>query len=123
MTGKPLRDCLPCDEREAYISHVRRRGTTFVTQRQKNRYIDDFWRFCTQDCKRTSVQAITTADIFKYARLLETQRHTFETARTKILMPLQWLSWLADVKRIPTNPAATLSATTLVKKLAEPPSR
>lgn len=123
MTGKPLRDCLPCDEREAYISHVRRQGSTFVTQRQKNRYIDDFWRFCTEEIGHTSLQTITAADLIKYGKHLEKQKHTFETARTKMVMPLQWLRWLAEVKRIPNNPGAALSASALIKKLAAPLSR
>jgi threonine aldolase len=68
---KPLRECLPSKEREDYVAHRRRRGCTFVTERQVNRYVDEFLRFCEKTFGHTSPQRIGASDLFKYGKYLE----------------------------------------------------
>jgi site-specific recombinase XerD len=114
---RPLRECLPSKEREEYVVHVRRRGCTFVTERQVNRYIDEFLRFCEATFGHTNAQRIGASDLMKYGKYLEQREHTFVTARAKMTLALQWCRWLAATKRIARDPAPGMKATAMVSSL------
>jgi site-specific recombinase XerD len=106
------RECLPSKEREEYIAHQRRRGHSFITERQKNRYIDLFLRFCEKDARR-----IKAADLEKYAEHLERQSHTFATAYMKMAAPIQWCRWMANTKKIGRDPTLGMDAKAMVSRL------
>ena len=117
--GKPLRNCLPSKEREEYVAHLRRLGFTVITERQRNRYIDEFLRFCFAKSNHLSAQKITERDIRSYAGRLARTSTTVGTARTKLTIVLQWCKWLKDTDRIKTNPAETLKPKALVGDAGE----
>jgi len=103
---------LPSKEREEFVASERHRGFNFVTERQKNRYIDMFLRFCKKNARQ-----IKPSDLTKYAKHLERQCHTFETARAKIAIPIQWCRWMVKTKKITKDPSLGMSAAALVAKL------
>jgi hypothetical protein len=110
MVGRrPHRDCLPSKEREQFVAYERSRGCAFITERQKNRYVDEFLRFCKKDAKR-----ITAADLRRYAKHLEGLQQAFETARAKMMVPLQWCRWMAATEKIAKDPSLGMDAGTMV---------
>jgi len=119
---KPLRECLPSREREDFVSSVRRQGrVTLITERQKNRYVDEFLRFCSPGASRAvAARDLSTADILNYAKYVERHSKTFGTGFTKVSIPIQWFNWLAETGRIESNPAENLNASQLVARLKAP---
>ena len=114
---KPIRECLPSKEREDYVAYVRRQGVTFVTERQTNRYVDEFLRFCLARSKHSSAVDISSKDILQYAKHLERTCMTFVTARVKMSIVLQWSRWLHETGRIKENPADNLKARSLLASM------
>jgi hypothetical protein len=112
-----IRECLPCKEREEYVAQLRRGGCAFVTERQKNRYIDEFLRFVESTSGHTTAKEIGPSDLREYAKHLEQQRHLFVTARIKMLIPIEWCRWMKATKRIPEDPTMGMSATAMVSDL------
>ena len=111
---RPLRECLPSVEREDYIRHVRMEGCTFITERQKNRYIDEFLRFCKEYSNHSDATKIRRKDLVEYGKRVKRTSLKIQTARTKLLVVLQWLRWLAGTGRIKENPANGLQASELI---------
>jgi hypothetical protein len=111
---KPLRKCLPSKEREDYVSYVRRQGCTFIRERQTNRYIDEFLRFCSSHSHHSNARSIGTRDILTYAKHLERTCGTFVTARVKMAIVLKWSGWLYETGRIKRDPAEGLTAKELL---------
>jgi hypothetical protein len=110
--GRQIRECLPSKEREAYVAYERSRGCTLVTERQKNRYIDEFLRFCKKDAHQ-----IRASDLKRYAKHLERLQEAFETARAKIAIPIQWCRWMGTTKKIAKDPTAGMDAGAMVSRL------
>src|SRR5580693_2541713 len=102
--GRASREYVPSEEREDYVAYARRRGCTLVTVRQKNRYVDEFLRFCTSHSGHSNVKAIGTTDFLNYAKCLKAGCKTYATARAKLGRAIQWFNWLAETGRIKRNP-------------------
>ena len=115
--SKPLRTCLPSYERESYISFLRKNDYSFVTERQSNRYIDDFLRFCQDEFKHAEAQKVAQKHVIAYAKRLTIQEGNYQTARVKLLVVLKWLRWLASKERIGADPTADLIAAQMVATL------
>jgi site-specific recombinase XerC len=118
MSSKPLRECLPSKEREEYVSHVRRRGVTHVTERQVNRYIDEFLRF-RASLDRLKLGDLSSNDLLAYAKHLERSNRTFVTARTKLTITLAWCRWLFATGRVKANAAEGLDSTAMLSRMRE----
>ena len=118
MAFKQLRECLPSKEREEYVSRVRRRGVTFVTERQVNRYVDEFLRFF-ESMNRGKLSDLTSRDLVAYAKHLERSNRTFVTARTKLAVALKWSRWLFETGRLKNDVAEGLSASGALSKMRE----
>jgi len=112
--GRASREYLPSEEREDYVAYARRRGCTLVTVRQKNRYADEFIRFCSSHSGHSNVKAIDTTDFLNYSKWLETSCRTYATGQAKIGRAIQWFNWLAETGRIKKNPARGLIAGRLI---------
>jgi site-specific recombinase XerC len=113
-----MRECLPSKEREEYVSRVRERGITFVTERQVNRYIDEFLRFRASR-GRTSLTDLGSRDLLAYAGHLERSNRTFVTARIKLAVALQWCRWLFEVGRLETDVTEGISASGALSRMRQ----
>ncbi|MGA2588913.1 MAG: hypothetical protein ABSH32_03275 [Bryobacteraceae bacterium] len=100
-----------------YLAEVRKRGCTSVYERQKNRYIDEFLRFCEKTSKTTNPKRITASDLTGYGKHLEKQKQNYTTARTKMLIAIQWCRWLAATKKIAGDPSEGMNASAMVSGL------
>jgi site-specific recombinase XerC len=114
IRGRASREYVPNAEREDYVAYVRRRGCTLVTVRQKNRYVDEFIRFCSSHSGHSNVKEINTTDFLNYAKWLESSCRTCVTGQTKIGRAIQWFNWLAETGRVKNNPARGLIAARLI---------
>jgi len=112
--GRTSREYLPSEEREDYVAYARRKGCTLVTLGQKNRYVDEFVRFCSSHSGHSNVKDINTMDFLNYGRWLESSCRTYATGQAKIGRAIQWFTWLAETGRIKTNPARGLIAGRLI---------
>jgi hypothetical protein len=112
--GRNSREYLPSEEREDYIAYARRRGCTLVTLRQKNRYVDEFVRFCFSHSGHSHVKDIDKMDFLNYGKWLESGSGTYATGQAKIGRAIQWFNWLAETGRIKKNPARGLIAGKLI---------
>ena len=102
--NKPLRVCLPSKEREDYISFIRRQGVSEVTERQRNRYVDEFLRYCDDNFGYTDPEKITKAQLQKYAKHVRRNNSRLATSRIKVGAVLQWLRWLVSTRRLNEDP-------------------
>ena len=64
--GRSPRECIPCKERELFISESARKGDTTVTLRQKNRYIDEFLGFINDTYGFSEPQQLTAEHIIAF---------------------------------------------------------
>jgi site-specific recombinase XerC len=112
--GRNSREYLPSEEREDYVAYARRRGCTLVTALQKNRYVDEFIRFCSSHSGHSHVKDISRMDFLNYGKWLESSCRTYATGQTKIGRAIQWFNWLAETGRIEKNPARGLVAGRLI---------
>jgi site-specific recombinase XerD len=114
VSGMKTRECLPCQEREDYVLEVRRAGVTRVTERQRNRYIDEFLRFCLEQSHQASVRKISVVDLKAYGKHVARSSRKFTTARTKVAIVLVWCRWLFDKGHIKQNLADGLNSSDLL---------
>ena len=117
---RPLRVCLPSKEREEYVLFVRKKGCTLVTERQKNRYIDKFLRYCSKEFGHTAARKISKSDLIKYGKHVDQTNRNYGTSSTKLSMVFQWFHWLAKTNRIPNDPANGLKASQLIATAKSP---
>lgn len=126
---KPLRICLPSQEREEYIAQVRSSGLDEINVRVKNRYIDEFLRFCSEHFDHATAKKVTTAQIKAFARhVAKSTTHALSyspslkqqtpiklaTARLKVQTVIKWCEWLDATGRLKSNPAKGLNARSLI---------
>lgn len=111
---KKLRECLPSPEREEYVLESRRAGCTFVTERQRNRYIDEFLRFCLEQAHHASARKVTTADLRAFGKHVARSCRKVQTARTKVTIVLAWCRWLLEKGYVKQDPGEGLRSTDLV---------
>ena len=102
------RECLLSQEREDFVAEARRSGCTLITERQKNRYIDEFLRFCSTHSHHASAKRITRDDVMAYAEHIERTSRKSSTAIAKMLVVLQWCRWLHETGRLKQDAAAGL---------------
>jgi hypothetical protein len=95
--GKTSREYLPSEEREDYVAYARRRGCALITARQKNRYVDEFIRFCSSHSGHSDVKDTNKMDFLKYCKWLESGCRTY--ARVKQKFNGQFSGSIADGER------------------------
>lgn len=109
------RECLECVEREAYVDECRRDGQTEITVRCKNRYIDEFLRYCLETHKHADASRVKALHVKEFAQRLRTVSVNDDTVRAKLAAVLAWLMWLHETGRIKSNPTTGLSAAGLLR--------
>jgi len=114
---RPRRVCLPSKEREDYVLFSRKQGHTLVTERQKNRYIDEFLRYCSDQFGHTDALKISQSNLIRYARHVERMNRNSATAYAKLGAVFTWFHWLAKTKRIENDPAEGLNASRMASNL------
>jgi site-specific recombinase XerC len=114
--GRALRECLQSKERKDYIAYLRREGISHVSERQQNRYVDEFLRFLDKTQGHTNPQKITKADIHRFAKHLQRDSKNIMTAQRKLRIAIQWLRWLVSMKRLDVNPTEGLMSSRLLPK-------
>lgn len=95
--GRKPRKCLPCQERELYMTFLARSNLSKVYIRQKNRYIDEFLRFVQRETGSTDLSELKPALLRKYINDITANKLIRPTTQsTKVAVVRHWLEWLHD---------------------------
>jgi len=110
------RKCLPSREREVYIAAMSQAGYGRITIGCKNRYIDEFLRFCAERFAHSDAKRVTRRQVQEFAEHLSDSMLTLASARTKIGELLAWFHWLEEHDIIEESPTSQLVASSLLRK-------
>lgn len=114
---RPKRVCLKSLEREAYVNAALIRGCADVTARIKNRYIDEFLRYCNEHAGHHRASEVTDSLIQAFAQHLYETSWQWNTAYTKLWEVLNWLRWLRTEGRIKHDAGEGLSPGKVLRDL------
>ena len=90
--GRRARKCIPCPQREEFITESARNGETTVGLRQKNRYIDEFVVFTNKKFGVAVVDGIQPEHISAYEKAVREEPYLKQsTKNTKTNRAKQWL--------------------------------
>ena len=90
------RECLPSKEREDFIKMVKTKGITAIAVGCKNRYIDEFLRYCDRQSGTTAIKTIKPQMIHDFANHLLGSSVQKNTVRAKLGAVLEWCRWLDE---------------------------
>jgi site-specific recombinase XerD len=115
--ARARRVCLPCKDREEYVQKARLAGCTEIEARCKNRYADEFLRFCDENYGHHSARKVTAEQIEAYASHLCKTSRKLNTGRAKLIAIINWFRWLHEVGRLTNNPSDAMSPSAMLESV------
>jgi len=80
----------------------------------KNRYVDEFLRFCQEQFGHSDAKQVSGKQIKAFGESLSESPNTLKTTRTKVAEILAWFRWLSENGLVENDPGKNYQIGTLV---------